>query len=192
MIFFSFRGHWKLLKHAHCTELSHKLLHRKCYGEMTDLIKYLKTAHANKKKKHIMFLLNCTWYLQLLWWFEGAAVYVTHKECVCCVCLCMCTHPRTGKGSIWEMTTAYLHYYTRVKADEIPPAAGETTPQHTVNSTFTANKCQEQKNSISELANLFLFVPDVHSKRPSGAFRLNQPYFYTETEGINKTSWWSS
>jgi len=44
----------------------------------------------------------------------------------------------------------------------IPPAAGETSHQHTVYSTFTANKCQEKKkkNSISKLANVFLFVPD--------------------------------
>ncbi len=142
------------------------------------------------KNIYIVFLLNCTWYLQLLWWFEGAAVHATHKKCVCCVCLCMCTHPRTGKGSVWEMTTAYLHYYTKVKADEIPLAAGETNPQHTVYSTFTANKCQENKTvslNLQMYSCLCLMLQRL-TQRDLKGLSDQISCILLKTEGINKTS----
>ncbi len=179
-------------KHAHCSELSRKLLHRKRYAEMTDLIKYLKMAHANKK--YIYCVSNELHMISpaavVVVWGGRSACECMHKKCVCCVCLCMCTHPRTGKGSVWEMTTAYLHYYTKVKADEIPLAAGETNPQHTVYSTFTANKCQENKTvslNLQMYSCLCLMLQRL-TQRDLKGLSDQISCILLKTEGINKTS----
>lgn len=85
-------------KHAHCSELSRKLLHRKCYAEMTDLIKYLKMAHANKKIYILFWTAHDICCCGCLRWPQC----MRHIKSVFAVCVCACVHTRGQEKEAYE------------------------------------------------------------------------------------------